>query len=344
MPKPFRNGDSISIKISEDEYQKGLDSCKNNLHGRFLLPKGSAPIKFQDLKSKLAKLWKPLGSWHMIPLGRGYYEFIFSSAEDLRCAWAVGSWNMNPGILRLYQWSPDFNPNKLKQSHAQVWLRIVYLPMEYWRPKILFEIASGIGTPLSLDEATKSKIFGHYARILVDVGLCNQLPNEIMVERNEYAFYVNIVYEKLPLFCDFCKSIGHNEGQCKKEGLDVKKPVLQKDRDLNPRQASMVYVPKHPATANDEQVEEDLRNNDYSKEKLVEDSLVGKEVLQDHDMDQESNHPKDFKNASENHLEMVGQNDDKLQKKDIVQNDKSVDHPKDSLENQVSLDEDAASC
>ena len=33
------------------------------------------------------------------------------------------------------------------------------LPQEYWRQRTLFEIASAIGTPLSLDEATKARAF-----------------------------------------------------------------------------------------------------------------------------------------------------------------------------------------
>jgi hypothetical protein len=48
------------------------------------------------------------------------------------------------------------------------------LPQEYWRHSMLFEIASAIRTPLSLDEATKNRMFGHYARILVDIDLSHR--------------------------------------------------------------------------------------------------------------------------------------------------------------------------
>lgn len=62
LPIPCVKGDSISIKISEEEYQNGIEGFKNNLHGRLLLAKGSSPIKVQELRDKLSKLWKPLGS------------------------------------------------------------------------------------------------------------------------------------------------------------------------------------------------------------------------------------------------------------------------------------------
>lgn len=83
-------GYAISIKISEDEYKKRLECCKNNLHSRLLLSKGNSPIKTEDQKNKPYKLWKPLGQWRMISLGKGYYEFSFATQDDLQSVWAVG--------------------------------------------------------------------------------------------------------------------------------------------------------------------------------------------------------------------------------------------------------------
>jgi hypothetical protein len=88
------------------------------------------------------------------------------------------------------------------------------LPQEYWRKTMLFEIASGIGTPLSIDRATQSCLFGHYARILVDVGLSDTLFESMIVERDGYAFPVIVEYERKPDFCSHCKMIGHSIQQC----------------------------------------------------------------------------------------------------------------------------------
>jgi len=42
--------------------------------------------------------------------GKGFYEFAFASIEDLIRVRVVGSWYFNPGILKLFAWSKDFNP------------------------------------------------------------------------------------------------------------------------------------------------------------------------------------------------------------------------------------------
>ncbi|GAU37091.1 hypothetical protein TSUD_395130, partial [Trifolium subterraneum] len=151
--------EQISIKITEVEYLAGVLDCQNVLHGRFTLPKGSSPIRLQDLKQRILKFWKTNEEWSMVSLGKGYIEFIFSSLDDLSAVRSIGFWNLSPGLLRTFAWSADFNPFTVQPTNAQVWIHIHGLAHEYWRPKILFEIAGAVGSPLALDEATKKRTF-----------------------------------------------------------------------------------------------------------------------------------------------------------------------------------------
>jgi hypothetical protein len=217
LPKPCLKGNSLSIKISEEVYQSGLVNCSNYLHGRLVLSRGDKPLSSKDLREKLLQLWLPIDQWKMIPLGRGFFEFRFSCAEDLRTVWSSGAWNLNPGLLRLSRWTPDFNPFNQKQTHSQVWVRFHYLPLEYWQPRILFEIAGAIGTPISIDENTKNHSFGHYARVLIDIDMAGIFPDSLLVEREKFAFDIEIEYENPPYFCFICNSIGHSSDHCKKD-------------------------------------------------------------------------------------------------------------------------------
>lgn len=148
LPKPILKGDNFSISIPEDAYLVGMEACKHNLHARVIWPKGSTPLAVFDLHNKLSSLWKDLGKWGVSSLGKGYYEFCFSSLEDLKRVRFIASWNLNPGILKFFAWSKDFNPNLQTSSSVQVWLRIYNLPQEYWQSKILFSIANSVGTPI----------------------------------------------------------------------------------------------------------------------------------------------------------------------------------------------------
>lgn len=113
----------------------------------------------------------------------------------------VGSWSLNPGILKLFAWSRDFSPNTHQQTTTQVWLRIYGLSQEYWRKKILFAITSSVGTPICTDAITSKprieRSFGHFARVLVDIDLSQELRYRVLVERKGYAFFLLILSMKI---------------------------------------------------------------------------------------------------------------------------------------------------
>jgi hypothetical protein len=110
LPIPCIRGESVSIKFTQAEYVRGVEGCCNNLHGRLVMGKGETPYTSRDLVAKLSAIWKGFQPWHLISLGRGYYELQFDCPDDKRKAWSVGAYNLRPGLLRLSKWTPDFNP------------------------------------------------------------------------------------------------------------------------------------------------------------------------------------------------------------------------------------------
>lgn len=96
-------------QITQDEYFKGIEFCNCNLRGRLVLNKCDKPYTTKDIIVKLMKKWKTSGKRKMVSLGRGYYEFSFVSYGDLRSVWAMGTTNMKLGVLRLIEWTKDFN-------------------------------------------------------------------------------------------------------------------------------------------------------------------------------------------------------------------------------------------
>jgi len=177
--------------------------------------KGDKPFSARELSDKIRKVWKTTAGWKMVPLGKGFYDFHFESMDDLKKVWAAGTINLKLGLLRFSQWTKDFRLLVQKQTHVSLWIRLVELPQEYWRERTLKEIASAVGTPIDIDGTTRNRTFGHYARILVDIDLSKKAYDEVLVERDRYAFMVEIQYERRPLFCHHCYSIGHNISTCR---------------------------------------------------------------------------------------------------------------------------------
>ncbi|WJX18974.1 hypothetical protein P8452_08719 [Trifolium repens] len=224
FPQPVVKGDRLAIEIPESIYEAGLEACKHNLHGRILWPKGSTPLSAVALKTKLSQVWKDLSKWGLISLGKGFFEFTFSSLEDVKRVRSVPSWNLNPGLLKLFAWTKDFNPKLQQNTSAQVWVKIFGLSQEYWHKTILFTIAGSLGTPICIDSVTAKpmheRTFGQFARVLVDIDLLQPLRYKVLVERKGFAFFVELEYEYIPEFCHGCKMIGHNFDQCRKWNKD----------------------------------------------------------------------------------------------------------------------------
>lgn len=70
--------------------------------------------------------------------------------------------------------------------------------------------------------------------MLIDIDLNSKLRNQILVERENFAFFAAIEYEKLPEFYTICQNIGHSLINCKRnvnmaqdaDGMKPKKPLL----------------------------------------------------------------------------------------------------------------------
>ena len=59
-----------------------------------LLKKRDKPLTHLDLCKKLDLTWKHLGQWKAISLDKRFYEFAFSSLEDMRRVKEVRVWDL----------------------------------------------------------------------------------------------------------------------------------------------------------------------------------------------------------------------------------------------------------
>jgi hypothetical protein len=249
LPQPCYKGGNLAISIPDDDYEVGVKDCKLNLHGRIIWPKGSTPLTVFNLKNKLKTLWKDLDRWGVSFIGKGFYEFCFSSIEDVRRVRSVSSWNLNPGVLKLFAWQNDFSPSSQKNTSAQVWVKIFGLAQEYWRPRIITAITSSLGSPIIIDAAvTKPRFertFGQYVRVLVDIDISQELHYKILVERKGFAFFVEVEYENLPQFCTHCNMVGHYLEICKRIQVteDVAPNKEVRYRNKQKKQAEKIFVP-----------------------------------------------------------------------------------------------------
>lgn len=71
------------------------------------------------------------------------------------------------------------------------------------------KIASAIGKPIHIDEATAKKKRLDFARICVEINAEDELPNDITISVNSDSVMVGVEYQWLPPKCESCKVFGH---------------------------------------------------------------------------------------------------------------------------------------
>ncbi|KAF9587075.1 hypothetical protein IFM89_039761 [Coptis chinensis] len=88
LPVPGEYGGFPSVHLIDEEVEKGRDFCKFSLVGRLDLYK----MTLEQVRSKVASLWAPKGTWSITPLGKGFMMFRFEDFEDYQKVWNQGSW------------------------------------------------------------------------------------------------------------------------------------------------------------------------------------------------------------------------------------------------------------
>lgn len=78
----------------------------------------------KEINPMLRRKLKTAAPWRLLSLGKGFYEFFFVTESDLQIVWAMGTVNLKPAVLRLFEWSVDFdmhNQRNTMRKYASEW-------------------------------------------------------------------------------------------------------------------------------------------------------------------------------------------------------------------------------
>ncbi|KAF6149347.1 hypothetical protein GIB67_016885 [Kingdonia uniflora] len=102
-----------------------------------------------------------------------------SKWQDTITGYFVGS-----GIP-FYMWKAFSDIDFSKLNTIPIWVKFFNLPKHCWSSKALSYIASAIGKPLCLDNATESQTRMSFAKVCIEVTPDHTLPASILVDRGD---------------------------------------------------------------------------------------------------------------------------------------------------------------
>ena len=224
--------EDIEQQIQLDDTQPGVDDgqtddtweirltpeLKNQLAGPWkisvILKLIGRPLGYQALQTRLADIWRPTGTTHLIDLGYGFFIMHFDVLKDYHHALMDGPWFVGDQYLHVQTQETDFHPQIAKISTTAVWICLEQLPIEYYHPEFLKHVRKKLGKLLKFDAITSAAIRGRYARVCVQINMANSLPKHVKIG----FFQQDIVYENLPMLNYRCSRLDHRETHCS-EGM-----------------------------------------------------------------------------------------------------------------------------
>lgn len=220
-PSKLKNG-KLYATISRDEIIKNVEKWSNTLVGYVM---GDKPF-YSYLRACVGRLWKLNGSLEIHSRENGFFFFKFGSREEYERILHEGPWLFDGRLVILKPWSEDIGLDRNLSSTIPVWVRFPNLHLKLWSQSILSKVASLVGYPIYMDEATTKGERLAYARCFVEISASAKLPRKVLLEiKNGEIMEIPIEFEWVPPICVKCKSFGHSENQCSSIEVWVPKKV-----------------------------------------------------------------------------------------------------------------------
>ncbi|GAV86588.1 DUF4283 domain-containing protein/zf-CCHC_4 domain-containing protein, partial [Cephalotus follicularis] len=167
-------------------------------------------VGYHYMLTKIHQIWHPRGKISMVDLGLDFYLAKFSFQDDFSFVLSGGSCFIGRNFLTFRHWEPEFRPSIAPVTMTIVWLRLVELPLEFFKSDILSRIGNELGTLLRIDPHTIEGARGRFSRLCIQIDVNKPLVSRIRIGR----YVLSVQYEGIDTICFRCGCIGHKTESC----------------------------------------------------------------------------------------------------------------------------------
>ncbi|KAL0331676.1 UNVERIFIED_CONTAM: hypothetical protein Sangu_1713100 [Sesamum angustifolium] len=153
-----------------------------------------------------------LGLKGNVSVGRLNFKHVLirlSNEEDFSRIWLRGEWIFDSFHMRVFKWTPDFDP-QIESPIAP----FVALPVHLFEKNALFTIATKIGKPLRMDEPTADLSRPDLARVCVEIDVTSPKVQAVHLQIEGKTYRQQVIYENCPPYCTSCNHLGHEIANC----------------------------------------------------------------------------------------------------------------------------------
>ncbi|XP_057248240.1 uncharacterized protein LOC130590220 [Beta vulgaris subsp. vulgaris] len=208
------------IKITDEDVKSEIDFWNSAVVCYVL----GIKLPFRIVEGFIRRIWGKFGVERVVMKVNGVFIVRFRTGEGKQKAMDAGPilYDKKPVIVK--NWSPELDLSKDMVHVVPTWIQLQGLNLKYWGPRALNKIVGVIGKPIRTDRATAQKDSIEFARVLVEVRIDQDFPNEIRFENeNGVEIVQGVKYECKPIFCKDCGGIGHTLEECRAKKQEIQR-------------------------------------------------------------------------------------------------------------------------
>lgn len=104
-------------------------------------------------------------------------------------------------MLLLKPWYSSFNPTTESFDKIPMWVRLPYLPLQFWFKSCFEAIVDSFRKFLVVDEGSLGFQHTTFSRILVEMDVTKKLPVDLFLKFREGNWLQSMDYEGIPFRC-----------------------------------------------------------------------------------------------------------------------------------------------
>ncbi|XP_023915649.2 uncharacterized protein LOC112027205 [Quercus suber] len=208
------------IEISDEDRLKDIEECSQSLIGKFLTCK---PFNKKAAQNTPRRSWGLDEDLQIVEVASNLFQFKFKSDFELERVLKGGPWTFDNQALMLRRWQPGMTAANVKLDSIALWIQIWDAPFDMISPIVAAEIGNRLGKVVEVEKRRTQDIQNFFMRVKVELLTSKPIRRGAFIGGSEgVRSWVTFKYERLPIFCHFCRVLGHDLKHCAKHFARMK--------------------------------------------------------------------------------------------------------------------------
>lgn len=215
-------------------------------------------VHFEAITKKWTKEWNfGRGGVTISFTGNGWFRIVFDDPRDRDRVWEGRPWFIQGLNFVLRPWEEMFIPFLNNITNVDQWVKIPFLPNEFWTKDYLSILVKDIGKLIRFDNYTNtSSGVALFARVCINVNIEKPVPRALKITHKDKSHVFFLSYEGVHEACPLCGSTDHSLKMCPGKPpacielvvAKLEASKIQNDTPENPNSGWTLIKPKKKVT------------------------------------------------------------------------------------------------